>query len=161
MTTQQTDERISVTRRINAPAATIFAVLVDPAGHVRIDGSGMLIAAPDARPVTAVGDTFRMDMDREPLGDHPMGKYSVDVTITDFETDSHIGWTVGMPPHRPVGHVYGYRLEPVDGGTQVTSYCDWSGVTGRLRTMQAWPVVPGTALEASLDKLAEAVEVGA
>jgi hypothetical protein len=37
-------ERVSVTRRIPAPAAAVFAVVSDPAGQVRIDGSGMLAA---------------------------------------------------------------------------------------------------------------------
>ena len=57
-------ERISTTRRIAAPAAKIFDVITRPSGHVEIDGSGMLIAAEDSSPVTAVGDTFRMHMDR-------------------------------------------------------------------------------------------------
>jgi hypothetical protein len=52
-------ERISVTRRIHAPAAVIFAEVSRPAGHVRIDGSGMLVAAPDAKPVTRIGDRHK------------------------------------------------------------------------------------------------------
>jgi hypothetical protein len=33
---------VSVSRRIQAPAAELFAVLADPARHPGIDGSGML-----------------------------------------------------------------------------------------------------------------------
>ena len=69
------EERISATRRIAAPAAAIFAIVSDPAGQVAIDGSHMLVAAPDAKRLEAVGDTFTMDMDREALGDLPLGKY--------------------------------------------------------------------------------------
>ncbi len=36
---------------------------------MRIDGSGMLDAEPDAQPITEVGQTFDMHMDRTPLGD--------------------------------------------------------------------------------------------
>jgi len=107
-------ERVEITRRISAPAAKIFAVVSSPQGHVDIDGSGMLVAAPDAKPFQAVGDTFDMDMDREPLGDFPeMGKYKVHNTVTVFEADREVAWTVGTLGRSPIGHVYGYRLEPV------------------------------------------------
>ena len=56
-------ERVELSRRIPAPAASIFAVITDPNGHVAIDGSGMLIGAPDARILTGVGDTFLIDME--------------------------------------------------------------------------------------------------
>ena len=81
-----TEERVSVTRRIAAPAAAIYALVSDPAGHVAIDGSGMLDAAPDSRPITAVGDTFDIAMDRTPLNDIPgLVKYSVRNTVTQLE----------------------------------------------------------------------------
>ena len=64
-------DRVTVTRRVAAPAHAIFALVCDPARHVDIDGSGMLRAAPDARPLTAVGQTFDIEMDRRPLGDVP------------------------------------------------------------------------------------------
>ena len=38
-------ERFEVQRTIAAPAAEIFAVLVDPQGHVAIDSTGMLMDA--------------------------------------------------------------------------------------------------------------------
>ena len=47
----------------------------------------MLEAAPGVRRFTAVGDTFEMDMDREPLGDVPMGKYQVLNTVTRIVPD--------------------------------------------------------------------------
>ena len=80
-----TAQRISITRQVAAPASRIFAVLSHPNGHIAIDGSGMLMAAPDARPLRAVGDTFLMNMDREPLGDLPMGKYQVQNKVTRFK----------------------------------------------------------------------------
>ena len=68
-------EHIAVTRRIAAPADRIYRIVSSPAGHVAIDGSGMLVAASDDRPLRVVGDTFTMHMDREPLGEIPeMGR---------------------------------------------------------------------------------------
>jgi hypothetical protein len=64
-------DRVSATRRIAAPAHAIFLLVSDPARRVDIDGSGMLQAAPGARPLAAVGQTFEMDMDRRRLGDIP------------------------------------------------------------------------------------------
>jgi hypothetical protein len=64
-------DRVAATRRIAAPAAALSQIVSAPSGQVAIDGSGMLDAAPDDRPLTAVGQTFDMDMDREPLGDIP------------------------------------------------------------------------------------------
>lgn len=149
------EERISATRRIPAPAAAIFAIVTDPAGQVAIDGSHMLVAAPGAARLTAVGDAFAMDMDREALGDLPLGKYQVLNTVTKFEQDRLLEWNVGSAERGPLGHVYGYVLEPVDdGATDVTSYCDWSGISDALRQRIAhWPIVPKMALITTLEKL--------
>ena len=69
-------DRVTATRHISSPAHAIFLLVSDPARHVDIDGSGMLQAAPDAGPLTAIGQTFDMDMDRRPLGDIPtMAEY--------------------------------------------------------------------------------------
>jgi hypothetical protein len=149
------EERISATRRIAAPAATIFAIVSDPAGQVAIDGSHMLVAAPGATRVAAVGDTFTMDMDREALGDLPLGRYQVLNTVTKIEADRLLEWNVGSAERGPIGHVYGYELVPAgDGATDVTSYCDWSGISDAMRERIAhWPIVPKMALISTLEKL--------
>jgi len=157
---RQTESRLELTRTINAPAAAVFAVITDPAGHVEIDGSGMLVAAEDARPVTAVGDSFIMNMDREALGDIPLGKYQVRNTVTAFVPDELFEWNVGGVDQPPFGHVYGYRLEPGgDGATLVTLYVDWTGVrAGSIR--DRFPIVPAHMLERSLDNLDRVVTAG-
>ena len=43
---------MSVERVINAPAATIFAILADASRHPEIDGSGSVKGARDARLVS-------------------------------------------------------------------------------------------------------------
>ena len=153
MTDTETD-RMSITRRIAAPVERIFALVSSPQGHVDIDGSGMLVATDDADTPRAVGDTFEMHMDREPLGDLPLGRYTVCNTVTVFEQDREFAWTVGAVGRTPIGHVYGYRLEPVDEATtDVTSYYDWSAISDKWRERVSWPVVPKEMLEASLDNL--------
>jgi hypothetical protein len=149
-------ERVSATRRIGAPAAAIYRIVSDPAGHVRIDGSGMLDAAPDAQPLTAVGETFDMNMDRTPLNDIPgLVKYTVRNTVTQIEPDRLVEWTIGGVDQPPLGHVYGWQLDPVsDTETDVTNYCDWTNITPELRARRPdWPIVPVSMLEESVAKL--------
>lgn len=152
-------ERVSTSRTIAAPADRIFAVVAHPQGHVDIDGSGMLVAAPDAEPLRAIGDAFVMNMDREPLGDLPMGKYTVLNRVTRIEPDRLIEWSVGSQDHpKPLGHVYGYELvDRGDGTTEVTNYCDWSDLNPKLRDRITFPIVPVEMLARSLERLEQLV----
>lgn len=147
-------QRVSIDRRIAASPSEIFRVITDPRMHVEIDGSGMLVAAPDARELEHVGDTFEMDMDREALGDIPLGKYQVLNTVTKLDPDALLEWNVGGAGRGAFGHVYGYTLVPAgDGGTDVTLYCDWSGVPAEMLEHVTFPVVPVHMLEQSLENL--------
>jgi hypothetical protein len=144
------DERIEVARTIAAEPAAIFRVLTDPHGHVLIDSSGMLQSATGGR-VAASGDSFVVHMDRESLNDRPIGRYDVTVTITEFEADREIAWTVLGVVRPQIGHVYGYRLEPAPaGGTLVTSYYDWSDIDPVWRERNIFPIISETALRATL-----------
>lgn len=143
--------RLTARRFVEAGTSEIFEVLCDPEGHVSIDASGMLQAA-SGSPVTAVGDRFVVHMDREALGDLPMGRYVVEVVIDSFEADLAISWWVDGTIKPPLGHTYGYRLEPgsVDGvcGTWVTSVHDWSQVSDAW--LPIFPVISDTNLRATL-----------
>lgn len=153
-------ERIDVARTIAAPPADIFAVLSDPQGHVAVDSSGMLMAATGS-PVSAVGDTFVVHMDRDALNDFPeLGKYDVTVRIVTFEPDRDIAWTIDGVMKPPIGHVYGYRLEPGDDGTVVTSYYDWSNIDPVYREANIFPIISEAALRASLGILDRTVARG-
>ena len=152
-------DRFEVQRTIPAPAADIFAIVSSPKGHVAIDASGMLQGA-TGEPAHALGDTFVIHMDREALGDLPMGKYDVTVTITGYEQDRFITWEVSAPNFPSIGHYSGYRLEPVEGGTLVTSIYDWSQVGEKWRRGDAWPVIPEAALKATLGILERTVRTG-
>ena len=147
-------QRIATSRIIAAPALTIFDLISDPDGHVRLDGSGMLVAAGTAIRLTAVGDAFEMEMDREPLGDLPMGRYRTRNVVTRIESPHRLEWAVGSVEGQMLGHVYGYELSPAgDGATAVTSYCDWSAVSPAVKARVRWPVVPVDRLERTLANL--------
>jgi hypothetical protein len=148
-----TVERIDVQRMIPADPSAIFDILCSPAGHVAIDSSGMLMSASGER-AAAVGDSFVVHMDREALGDYPLGQYDVTVTITTFDQDREIAWTVVGVVRPPLGHIYGYVLEPVDGGTMVTSYYDWSPVRAEMKDAGIFPIISEGALRATLGILA-------
>jgi Polyketide cyclase / dehydrase and lipid transport len=148
-------ERASVTRRVAAPAAAVFAIVADPAGHVAIDGSGMLEAAPGARLLTTVGDTFEIAMDREPLGDLPIGKYEVRNTVTRIEPDRLVEWSVGNDDRASFGYVWGWELTPVSNTeTDVTNYFDWSGLSEKRKATASLPLIPLTTIERSVENLA-------
>ena len=60
------------------------------------------------------------------------------VHIITFEHDREIAWNLG--PDIPYPHFYGYRLESRPNGvTDVTSYYDWSKVTGDIK--ERFPIV--------------------
>lgn len=150
-------ERLEAQRAIAAAPSAIFRILTDPLGHVAIDSSGMLMDA-SGSPVRAVDDSFVVHMDREALGDHPLGLYDVTVRIVKYEEHRELAWTV--EGNFNLGHVYGYRLEAIEGGTLVTSYCDWSGVAQEWKDAKIFPVIPESALKATLGILARTVAPG-
>ena len=132
-------------------------MLRDPDGHVAIDSSGMLQGATGA-PLSAVGDSFVVHMDRESLGDYPeLGTYDVTVRATDLDPDRLIEWTVESARFN-LGHRYGYELEPGEGGTVTTAYYDWSTVSAKWKPI--FPVVPASALAATLGILDRTVRRG-
>jgi hypothetical protein len=67
--------------------------------------------------------TLVVHMDREALNDYPLGLYGVTAEIVTFEPDQQIAWI--LHGQLDLSHVYGYRLEPIEEGTLVTSYHDW------------------------------------
>ena len=154
-----TAERIEIQRTIDAEPPAIFRVLCDPQGHVAIDSTGMLMDA-EGKPVTGVGDSFVVHMDREALNDYPLGRYDVTVTITRFVPYREIAWTILGQIRPQIGHVYGYTLEPSASGTVVTSYYDWSSIDPSWKQANIFPVISEGALRATLGILARTVARG-
>lgn len=154
-----TTERMEVQRTIKADPAAIFPIVSSPEGHVMIDASGMLMSS-TGEPAKAVGDTFVIHMDREALNDFPMGLYDVTVKITKFDQDREVAWTIEGQIKPQIGHVYGYTLEPTDEGTLVTSYYDWSGIDPTWKEANIFPIIPESALRATLGILDRTVQRG-
>jgi hypothetical protein len=82
--------------------------------------------------------------------------------FTVYEPGREIAWTVDGALQPPIGHVYGYRLDPIDGGTLVTSYYDWSDIHESYEPMvdRVFPVISETNLRATLGILARTVAPG-
>jgi hypothetical protein len=153
------DQRLSVSRVITAPPAAIYAVLTDPRGHVAIDASGMLMSA-DGDVVTAAGDRFTVHMDREALGDLPMGEYDVEVVITTLVPERTVEWTIEGTVKPYIRHRYGYEIAPDENGSVVTSYYDWSDAREDLKAAGIFPVIHPESLKATLGILARTVRQG-
>ena len=155
---------LEVSRRIEAPAAVVFAILASPQRHKDFDGSGMLRGVVVDRRISGVGDTFTMKMHR--LGDD----YLMLNYVVEFEPDRRIFWepapgdpsrTEGNDPSKvgiPAGYRWGYVLAPNgDDATVVTEVFDYGAMPEEhLRDGAAWingnnPIIES--LTASLERL--------
>ena len=137
---------LDVSRRIEAPAALIFEILASPRRHMEFDGSHMLRGAVVDRPISDVGDTFTMKMNR--LGrDYLMINY-----VVEFEPDRRISWepapgdvpTAGGDPSRvgiPAGYRWGFSLTP-DGEAPPSSPS--SSTAARRRTVNPFYTMAGS-----------------
>jgi uncharacterized protein YndB with AHSA1/START domain len=150
MTSTQT-----ATRTINAPAKQIFDLLTNPERHTEFDGSGFLRSSVKSQRITAVGDTFRMNME----GDHMGGEYQVDNHVTGFQPNLLIAWKTAPAGTEPPGWEWMYELKAAGSDqTEVTLTYDWSRVTDQeLLKKVHFPLVSADAMESSLASLASAV----
>jgi uncharacterized protein YndB with AHSA1/START domain len=144
------DQMISASTTIDAPPATVFAILTDPRQHARIDGSGSVgavIEAPER--LTAKGDTFTVHMK---LG----VPYKISNRVVEFEPDRRIAW------RHFGGHRWRYELESTDdGGTTVTETFDYSRYTGlwaKLIEVTGFPERNRRGIEQTLVRLKDAAE---
>jgi uncharacterized protein YndB with AHSA1/START domain len=105
---------VSASVEIAAPPDTVFAILVDPRQHSRIDGSGSVrhtVSGPDR---LSRGASFGVDMKLAGL------PYRISNRVVEFEEGRRVAW------RHFGGHRWRYELEPVDGGTRVTESFDYS-----------------------------------
>lgn len=137
--------QVSVTRTIDAPADKIFELLVDPAKHPLIDGSGSVQASRiSGSDRLALGATFGMNM-RIGL------PYRVTNTVVEFDEGRLIAW------RHFFGHRWRWALTPIDEKTtEVTESFDWS--TARAPFLLELGKMPGRnkqSIVKSLDRLQE------
>ena len=145
-----TDSRIvSATTTVEAPAATVFAILADPRQHARIDGSGSvreLVTGPDR---LERGAEFGMDMKLFGL------PYKIRNTVVEYDENRQIAW------RHFGGHRWRYVLEPTGTGTRVTESFDYSryGLLPRLWVeLAGFPKRNSEGIAGTLVKLREAAE---
>ena len=145
---------LDATRVVHARPDDVFTLLTTPDRHVDLDASGTVRGSRTHRPLTGVGDVFEMDMHGADMGD-----YVVDNHVVAFETDQEIAWAPATHGGERGGQVWGFRLEPCNGGgsTRVTHVYDWSGVTLE-RLLPYLPVVDADGLAATLGRLAALAE---
>lgn len=153
-----TGESIDATITIPAPAEAVFAVLADPSRHPAIDGTGWLVEAVEAEPLTAAGQVFRMDMYLQAQDRH----YRMVNRVKDFDAPHVISWEPGQDAGdaepRYGGWVWRYDLAPAGSAeTQVTLTYDWSGAGEEVRSRIPFPPFPPAYLDSSLAHLASVV----
>jgi hypothetical protein len=150
---------ISVSIIIKAPAGAIFAVLIDPAEHAAIDGTGWVRDPLDRRPLTAPGQIFRMAMYH---ANHPNGNYEMANRVQVLDPPDAISWEPGHDPGdgnlRFGGWIWRYDLAALGpSDTEVRLSYDWSAVPEESRRQGQFPPFSHDHLENSLDHLAELV----
>ena len=130
--TGETCPPVSVSRKIEAPAEKLFALLTQSASHPLIDGSGMLREAPADVRLSRVGDVFEMKMHNGEMGDYEMNNH-----VVEYELNRRIGWEPVLKAssrdedQAEIGESgqqrWSYDLSPVDSGsTLVTETYDCS-----------------------------------
>lgn len=141
------DRVVSSSRVINAAPERIFAVLADPARHGDIDGSGMVQSATDGSQRLALGSKFGMKMKMGPI------PYRISSKVVEFEENRLIAWAhVGK-------HRWRYKLEPVEGGTNVTEEFDYStAISPKMIEVVGYPKRHVGSIERTLERLAALVE---
>ena len=158
----QNGRPVSVSRRIEAPAEELFAVLADPARHPGIDGSGMLREAGGNPVISGVGDSFAVRMNNAEMGD-----YEVTNHVVEFQRNRRIGWEPVLTAasreedQADIGdraeHRWSYELAPGgDGATIVTETYDCSRAPEEERAGMNDGQVWRSAMAATLERLERA-----
>ena len=150
-------ETISASSTVKAPAEAIFAVLIDPAKHAAIDGTGWVRDPLDHQPLTASGQIFRMGMYH---ANHPNGNYEMANRVQVLDPPHAISWEPGHDPGdgnlRFGGWIWRYDLrDETPSESHVTLTYDWSAVPPELREHIQFPPFDPAHLENSLKHLSE------
>jgi uncharacterized protein YndB with AHSA1/START domain len=154
MSIEQTETSIVVRAVLPAEPADVFALLADPLQHPRLDGSGNIRAVASAAPLTAIGQTFTMDMTRPELG-----SYQTENTVTEFVQGRTIAWTTTRPGNPVSGFWWRWDVEPADAGAAVTHTYDWSAVTDpAVLARVSFPRITAEEMRRTVDRLAAAVQ---
>jgi uncharacterized protein YndB with AHSA1/START domain len=153
-----TNETVSATTTIKAPAEIVFGVLTDPTSHPAIDGTGWVRKSLDGKHLTEPGQIFRMAMYHV---NHPDGDYEMANRVQVFDPPRAISWEPGQDAAGDGnlqfgGWIWRYDLTPISQSqTEVTLSYDWSAVPQFVREQIQFPPFTSEHLHNSLSHLAE------
>jgi uncharacterized protein YndB with AHSA1/START domain len=131
------DGFVSVSRRIEAPAEQLFALMADSANHPLMDGSGMVRQPAPGVLVSGVGDAFLMNMHHQRFGDYQMRN-----EVIEYEPGRRLVWEPvrvaapgdGEDAPGPGRYRWGFEFAPDGiGATMVTETFDCTRSDGDLR----------------------------
>jgi uncharacterized protein YndB with AHSA1/START domain len=147
------ENSLSASRVIDAPADAIFDVLSLPSRHRQIDGSGTVVSGDDQR-IQKVGQVFVMNMN----GEHMGGDYVMENTVSGYDENKLLAWKPKPQGAELEGWEWIWELEPQGpGATLVTETYSWEHATPEARKAVSFPLFEEGALEHSLERLAAAV----
>jgi uncharacterized protein YndB with AHSA1/START domain len=142
---------VSASLDVAAPVSRIFELIADPSNQPSWDGNDNLTEAPAGQRVRAVGDVFTMTLTNRGVRENH---------VVEFEEGRLIAWQPSEPGSTPPGHLWRWRLEPLDDAhTRVAHTYDWSRLTDEKRKVRARATTPDK-LRASLTRLAALAEHG-
>ncbi|MCW2524010.1 MAG: hypothetical protein JWO63_2345 [Frankiales bacterium] len=153
---KQTATQLELSQHTTASGSALFAILADPRRHPEIDGSSMLVAAPDSQLIVGVGDVFTMNMHIPEIGD-----YQTENHVVEFEPDRRIAWMTAGVGRPPSGQYWAWQIEPLElGGSNLIHTYDWSRVTNpKMLERVSFPRVPAADLQKTMDRLISAASL--
>ncbi|WP_279103290.1 SRPBCC family protein [Gordonia bronchialis] len=142
---------VSASRRIAAPAESVFELIADPARQPEWDGNDNLAHADDGQRITGTGQVFSMRLTKKGAirENH----------VVEFAEGRLIAWRPAEPGREPVGHLWRWELEPDGDGTVVVHTYDWTDLHDPSRLERA-RATTAEKLAGSIERLAAIAERG-
>jgi uncharacterized protein YndB with AHSA1/START domain len=130
---------------VNAPASTLFEILVHPDRHREIDGSGTVGASSTGNGRMVQGETFTMSMKMFGI------PYRITSTVTEVVADRVVEW------QHPGGHRWRYEFEPLGPeSTRVTEIWDYRDAkAAKAYEILGVPKRNTAGIESTLTRMAE------
>ncbi len=150
---EQDKKIVSASKRIAAPAASIFELIADPARQPEWDGNDNLAQLRRVNECAPWGGRVRDDAESRPGPGEPRRRVrrGPPDRVAPSEPDS------APPP----GHLWRWQLEAADDGTTVVTHTyDWTELNDPPERLPRAQATTADKLRASIDRLAALAEKG-